>query len=514
MQSREPTGVSTGAIGVPTTAAGGPAGTTAAPQPPPPLLHHHHHQQRSYSASAAVPPSLPNIPPVSPGLHQQPHLHHQPPNTSRSIPSIDELRSASSRGLTRLNAPNLTTYIEHYRKFYFLIIFCLSLTILFLPINPLFDLDYYHFAGNCTVYQAPEGSRHTRSVQIVAERQSSAPSGAGGNDAPSGATFTPVNTSTAAGGTAAGPSVPPPHHGYNLPQPPPPYSHPLPTSRAIATQPLPAVSTLAASAANVRLTPMVGELFGDDGRLKRTLGSTTFEHRSVKRTRPLSLSAADMGRRAEARSSSARATSSHSPPGGASNSSSLSRSPSRRRSGPESELMMNDWEHVVQMYLTGEGTPDGRPLRDITRGDGRRVEDRKLLEKRRTIGKTYERLGKELFERSIGYKMDGKYRRKQKMYHVIARCRIVNGLRKAGEPLPTDAEQLTALIDQRLIEKANAGAATRAEAVRRIRPVGTSGVVGGTKNDAPILSSAPPSRLLGAAPPQPPAASGLEPRHG
>lgn len=123
--------------------------------------------------------------------------------------------------------------------------------------------------------------------------------------------------------------------------------------------------------------------------------------------------------------------------------------------------MMNDWEHVVAMYLTGEGTPDGRPLRDITRGDGRRVEDRKLLEKRRTIGKTYEKLGRDLFEKSIGYKQDGKYRRKQKMYHVIARCRIVNALRKAGDPFPNDPDDLTALIDRKLIEKANAGSAAR-----------------------------------------------------
>lgn len=126
--------------------------------------------------------------------------------------------------------------------------------------------------------------------------------------------------------------------------------------------------------------------------------------------------------------------------------------------------MMNDWEHVVAMYLTGEGTPDGRPLRDITRGDGRRVEDRKLLEKRRTIGKTYEKLGRETFEKSLGYKQDGKYRRKQKMYHVIARCRIVNALRKAGEPLPSDPDELTALIDRKLLEKANAGSAARTQA--------------------------------------------------
>lgn len=35
------------------------------------------------------------------------------------IPPIEELRS-SSRGVTSLHAPNLTTYIEHYREFYFL----------------------------------------------------------------------------------------------------------------------------------------------------------------------------------------------------------------------------------------------------------------------------------------------------------------------------------------------------------------------------------------------------------
>lgn len=41
------------------------------------------------------------------------------------------------------------------------------------------------------------------------------------------------------------------------------------------------------------------------------------------------------------------------------------------------------------MYITGEGTTDGVPLREIARGDGRLVEDRNLLEKRRTIGKTF-----------------------------------------------------------------------------------------------------------------------------
>ncbi len=57
--------------------------------------------------------------------------------------------------------------------------------------------------------------------------------------------------------------------------------------------------------------------------------------------------------------------------GGVSNSSSLSegRSPARRKTIPvavpavraanESDFMMNDWEHVVNMYMTGEGTRDG-----------------------------------------------------------------------------------------------------------------------------------------------------------
>ncbi len=86
------------------------------------------------------------------------------------------------------------------------------------------------------------------------------------------------------------------------------------------------------------------------------------------------------------------------------------------------------------------------------------MEDRKLLEKRRTIGKTFEKLGRPLFEAAIGYKMEGKYRRKQKMYHVIARCRVVNGLRKSGEELPMDAVKLTALIDRKMQEKATRNA--------------------------------------------------------
>jgi hypothetical protein len=64
---------------------------------------------------------------------------------------------------------------------------------------------------------------------------------------------------------------------------------------------------------------------------------------------------------------------------------------------------LNDWEHVISMYFTGQGTPDGRPLKSIVKGEGHKILDRKLLEKRRTIGKTYETLGKQLFDRAIGY---------------------------------------------------------------------------------------------------------------
>lgn len=144
----------------------------------------------------------------------------------------------------------------------------------------------------------------------------------------------------------------------------------------------------------------------------------------------------------------------------------------------ESELLNNDWEHVVNMYMTGEGTQDGRPLREITRGDGRRVEDRKLLEKRRTIGKTFEKLGRPLFEAAIGYKMEGKYRRKQKMYHVIARCRVVNGFRKVSEDLPTDPVKLTALIDQKMHEKAMRGAAAAEAAANAAASAAAGGAQG------------------------------------
>jgi hypothetical protein len=121
----------------------------------------------------------------------------------------------------------------------------------------------------------------------------------------------------------------------------------------------------------------------------------------------------------------------------------------RHQSLPDLENM-NDWEHVVAMYMTGHGTPDGRPLRSIAKGHGHKVEDRKLLEKRRTIGKTYEILGKERFERAIGYTHESGEKRKRKMYHVIARCRIVNAIRKANGDLPEDPVDLDNLISYQI----------------------------------------------------------------
>lgn len=117
----------------------------------------------------------------------------------------------------------------------------------------------------------------------------------------------------------------------------------------------------------------------------------------------------------------------------------------------------NDWEYIVNMYLTGQGTADGIPLRDKPKGPGsnRQDGDRKMLEKRRTIGKTYEKLGKELFELAIGYRKDEATgaRRKQRMYHVIARCRVVNQMRKSLQEIPADGEELSRIIDERIAEK-------------------------------------------------------------
>lgn len=141
------------------------------------------------------------------------------------------------------------------------------------------------------------------------------------------------------------------------------------------------------------------------------------------------------------------------------------------------ESHSNDWEAVVNMYITGRGTEDGVALKMITKGDGRRVADRKLLEKRRTIGKTYEWLGRERFEGAIGYKWENGVRRKQKMYHVISRCRAVNAMRKNGDQIPAEINELTMLIDEHIAKKEalkEAGKATGTSS----RRLGMSGGIG------------------------------------
>lgn len=162
------------------------------------------------------------------------------------------------------------------------------------------------------------------------------------------------------------------------------------------------------------------------------------------------------------------------------------------------ESQSNDWEAVVDMYTTGKGTEDGIALKMITKGDGRRVADRKLLEKRRTIGKTYECLGAERFEAAIGYKIENGVRRKQKMYHVISRCRVVNAMRKAGEKIPSEFDELTLLIDHRIAEKeAIKKEAGKASANRR--PSSMTAAQGGASSVAYVaeamgrLRAVPPS---------------------
>lgn len=141
------------------------------------------------------------------------------------------------------------------------------------------------------------------------------------------------------------------------------------------------------------------------------------------------------------------------------------------------ESHSNDWEAVVNMYTTGRGTEDGVALKMITKGDGRRVADRKLLEKRRTIGKTYEWLGRERFEGAIGYKWENGVRRKQKMYHVISRCRAVNAMRKNGDQIPGDVNQLTMLIDEHIAKKEAMKEAGKAAGTSN-RRLGMAGGVG------------------------------------
>lgn len=134
-----------------------------------------------------------------------------------------------------------------------------------------------------------------------------------------------------------------------------------------------------------------------------------------------------------------------------------SNSLSGSESGGSGVLALNDWESIVSMYLTGAGTHDGKALKELRRGEGSQGGDRKILEKRRTVGKAFEKLGRPLFEETIGYKQqENGTRKKQKMYIVIARCRALNQLVKRGVYLPTDAVELNNVIDAQILEKSKA----------------------------------------------------------
>ena len=83
---------------------------------------------QQHASLGQPPPTFPPIPPVSPpafGTSALPgpssgigRYSSAGQDSSRQrqdyIPSIEELRS-TARGIARLNAPNLTTYIEHSR---------------------------------------------------------------------------------------------------------------------------------------------------------------------------------------------------------------------------------------------------------------------------------------------------------------------------------------------------------------------------------------------------------------
>ena len=118
---------------------------------------------------------------------------------------------------------------------------------------------------------------------------------------------------------------------------------------------------------------------------------------------------------------------------------------------------MGDWEHMVKMYFTGEGTVDGKLIQNQKRGKGNKLEDRKQLEKKRTLGKTFEMLGRQNFEQKIGYKRVGNRRQKRKIHQVLARCRIASGVKKSNPKfsLPQNIEELTLRIDRGISEKEN-----------------------------------------------------------
>lgn len=106
-------------------------------------------------------------------------------------------------------------------------------------------------------------------------------------------------------------------------------------------------------------------------------------------------------------------------------------------------------------------------------------DDRKRVEKWRTTGRTFELLGRPLFEEAIGYKRDVDGRRtKQKIYLVVARCRVVSEMRRKKEAIPVNAAELTALIDRRLEEKR-----LERDRARHEREGGGSGVGGGGEGE-------------------------------
>lgn len=105
------------------------------------------------------------------------------------------------------------------------------------------------------------------------------------------------------------------------------------------------------------------------------------------------------------------------------------------------------------MFLTGRATPDIVDLYVTPNGDGRRVSDRKVLEKRRTMGETNDSLGRMAIEYAIRYRTENEIRRKRKMYHVISRCRALNEMRKLGEPIRRNHVTLSTVDDMRLREK-------------------------------------------------------------
>jgi hypothetical protein len=90
------------------------------------------------------------------------------------------------------------------------------------------------------------------------------------------------------------------------------------------------------------------------------------------------------------------------------------------------------------------------PPRDLDR-----LTDRKTLEKRRTICKVYQSLGRERFERAIGFKLESSQRIKRRMCHVLARCRAVNAIRKSSGHLPEDPINLDKLITDYIARKSN-----------------------------------------------------------